>query len=209
MFVISMKQMIDHAWVQNPSPEMVEEMASEYTEASLRSELVTKWPLVAYLLTVLFCLGLSTACHLLYVRNERVCKLVSHLDYWGIALLLLGSCYPIISYKYACGPFIVWRYIFTTIISLLTGVCMWASVAKSVAAHESRRVFLFGLFLTSCMVPIAILYLWHDPKYSLKPNMMPYMTPIAYLAAGVFFYVLRLPERWSTSGKFDLLGASH
>lgn len=93
-----------------------------------RAEVVTKWPLVAYLLTAGFCLGLSTTCHLCWVKNERVSNLVTYLDYWGIALLLLGSAYPYIAFKYACGPFIVWRYIFTSIISVLTLVACWASI---------------------------------------------------------------------------------
>ena len=100
----------------------------DYTLTRMRSELVTKWPLVAYLLTALFCLGLSTSCHLCYVRNEQVSKFVTHMDHLGIALLFLGTCYPIISYKYACGPFIIWRYIFTSIISTLTLLCMWICI---------------------------------------------------------------------------------
>jgi hypothetical protein len=34
-----------------------------------RAELVTKWPLVAYMLTALFCLGCSSVCHLTYVQS--------------------------------------------------------------------------------------------------------------------------------------------
>ena len=94
----------------------------------LKAEIVTKWPLLAYLMTALFCMGCSSACHLCYVRNERVSNVVRYLDYWGISILFLGSCYPYISFKYACGPFIVWRYIFITVITVLTVVCMWATV---------------------------------------------------------------------------------
>lgn len=93
-----------------------------------RAELCTKWPLVAFLLTALFCLGMSTTCHLCYVRSKKVSRVTQYLDYWGIAVLFLGSSYPYISFKYACGRFIVWRYVFISIISVLTLVCMWATV---------------------------------------------------------------------------------
>mmetsp|Transcript_20112 Transcript_20112/g.24794 ORF Transcript_20112/g.24794 Transcript_20112/m.24794 type:complete len:179 (-) Transcript_20112:434-970(-) len=110
------------------STELEDATVAIQPEMISRAEIVTKWPLLAYLITAAFCMGLSTTCHLCWVKNEKVSKMVTYLDYWGIALILLGSAYPYISFKYACGPFIVWRYIFTSIISVLTLIAMWASV---------------------------------------------------------------------------------
>ena len=210
MLYLTLKQAIVDTIAPGTYPHMADEdPSSEWNMARFRAELVTKWPLVAYLMTALFCLGLSTTCHLCYVRNENVSKLVTNLDYWGIALLFLGSCYPLISFKYACGPFIVWRYIFISVITVLTMLCMWVSVQKSVNVTPERRAFLFVLFFLSCMVPLVMLYLWYDPQYCMKPELGDYKIPFFCYVAGLVFYVLRVPERWSKTGKFDLLGASH
>ena len=73
-------------------------------------------------------MGLSTTCHLCWVKNQQVSKLVTYLDFWGISLILMGSAYPYVSFKYACGPFIIWRYIFTSIIGVFTLIAMWGSI---------------------------------------------------------------------------------
>ena len=129
---------------------------------------VSKWPLVAYLICALFAFGMSTACHWLYVRSEHIDKLVHQLDYMGIAILFLGSSYPYITFKYACGPFIVWRYAFISWISVLTIVCMYATV-NDCLNNKYLRAALFSIFFLSCMIPFALLYLWYDPRYTLKP----------------------------------------
>ena len=149
---------------------------------------MTKWPLVAYLLTATFCLGLSTTCHLCWVKNERVSTLVTYLDYWGIALLLLGSAYPYISFKYACGPLIVWRYLFTSIITVLTIIAMWASVQQTLMT-PGRRALLFLLFSASCLVPVILLYFWHDERYTLDPAFGNFFWPAGVLTLGVIAYI--------------------
>ena len=163
---------------------------------------------MAYILTALFCLGSSAACHLCYVRSERVSSILTSVDYWGICILFLGSCYPYISFKYACGPFVAWRYIFTTMIFILTLLCMWATVQKTFFT-PGRRVALFMLFALSCFVPSLMLYVWDDPKNALSPNPGPYLWPILCYTIGIFFYISRIPERFSKIGVFDYLGASH
>ena len=173
-----------------------------------RAEIVTKWPILAYLITAAFCMGLSTTCHLCWVKDAKVSRLVTYLDYWGIALLLLGSAYPYISYKYACGPYIVWRYIFTSIIALLTIICMWASIQKDWIT-PCRRLILFLLFSASCLIPVLLLYFWHDPRYSLDYRFGTYWWPVAANAIGSIIYIQRIPERWSNTGRFDYFGASH
>lgn len=61
---------------QNPgSISLSSSTNTELQTATIRAELVTKWPLVAFMLTALFCLGMSTTCHLCYVRNEKVSRI--------------------------------------------------------------------------------------------------------------------------------------
>merc|ERR1712157_244803 len=114
------------------------------------------------------CLGSSATCHLCYVKDKSISDWVSIFDYWGIANLFLGSCYPFISYKYACGHFIVWRYIFTSIITILVIVLMYATVTPM---SRKRRTALFCMFGLSCAIPTAGLWFWQDGVYSMQANL--------------------------------------
>ena len=156
----------------------------------------------------MFCLGCSTVCHLCYVKNERISKIVSNLDYWGIALLFLGSTYPFISFKYACGHYIVYRYIFVTIITMFTVACMFLTV-KSAFMKPLNRALLFTAFGVSVLVPTVGLCWWKDPQYTLEPNLMPYSWTLITYLVGMIIYVTKVPERFSKSGRFDYFGSSH
>ena len=170
------------------------------------AEQVSQWPLVAFLITAMCCLGSSATCHLCYVKDKNISDWVSIFDYWGIAVLFLGSCYPFISYKYACGPFIVWRYIFTSIISVLVVACMYATMTPM---SSKRRAGLFSLFAASCTIPTGGLVMWHDERYSMPPNLMPFIYPIICYAIGMTIFLKRIPECWDKTGKYDLCGNSH
>ena len=156
----------------------------------------------------MFCMGCSTICHLCYVKSPRISKIVSNLDYWGIAILFLGSTYPFISYKYACGPYIVWRYFFMCLITLLTLACMVCTV-KSAFVKPVPRACLFVAFGVSVLIPTVGLVFWQDPKYTLKPNLMPFSYMLLAYLTGLVVYIARVPERFSKSGRFDIFGQSH
>jgi predicted membrane channel-forming protein YqfA (hemolysin III family) len=117
---------------------------------------VNKWPLVAYLLTACFCLGCSTTCHLCFVKSGVISHLVGCLDYWGIAILFLGSIYPLVSFKFACGPFIIWRYLFTMLTIIMTIVCMVVTL-KPMMLKPKNRVILFTTFALTFVFPLLFL----------------------------------------------------
>ena len=130
------------------------------------SEQVSKWPIVAYLMTALFCLGCSTACHWFSDKDMRMCRIVATLDYWGITILILGSIYPFISYRYACGYLIVYRYIFVSILTLLTIGCMVITVSPTFLKPTPKAVLFIG-FGAFCFVPTLTLYILDDPENGL------------------------------------------
>ena len=170
-----------------------------------KAEQVNKWPLIAYLITAMFCLGCSTTCHLCYVKSQRISKVVANLDYWGISILFLGSAYPFISYKYACGPYIFWRYVFMCIITLLTLACMVLTV-KSAFMKPLPRALLYTSFGLAVLIPTVGLEFWQDPRYTLAPNLMPYSYSLAAYVLGLIIYISKVPERFSKTGQFDFFG---
>ena len=145
--------------------------------------------------------------HLCWVKNERVSRLVSCLDYWGISVLLMGCAYAYVSFKYACGPWIVWRYIFTTIIAVCTGIAMWASVQDSIT--DLKRVVVFVLFSLSCLVPVVTLFFWNDERYTMDPSIGIFWWPVIVNCIATAVFLQRSPEKCSSTGRFDLCGASH
>ena len=172
------------------------------------AEVVNKWPLIVYLLTAMFCLGCSATCHLCYVKSQRISKITSNLDYWGIAILFLGSTYPFISYKYACGPYIFWRYIFVSIITLFTITCMFLTV-KSAFMKPKNRAMLYVTFGVSVLIPTVGLTLWQDPKYTLEPNLLPFSWALLAYIIGLTVYIKKVPEKFSKTGRYDFIGSSH
>jgi len=172
------------------------------------AETVNTWPLLAYLITAMFCLGFSTICHLCYVKSARISRIVSNLDYWGIAVLFLGSAYPYISYKYACGPYIFWRYVFMSVISVLTLACMVITVKSSFDTPKSRAL-IFSTFGASVLVPTLGLEFWKDERYTLEPNLTIYAWGVLSYIVGMYFYVSKVPEKFSKTGRFDFIGSSH
>lgn len=65
---------------------------------------VSRWPLLAHVITACICLGFSTIFHLFFVYSQNACLWLAKLDYAGISLLILGSTLPGINYMFACGP---------------------------------------------------------------------------------------------------------
>ena len=121
-----------------------------------RAQSVSKWPLCAYLLSAAFCMICSSVCHLCYVKDPKICDMVAKLDYWGIAVLFLGSAYPQVSYKYACGSMIVYRYVFVSLITACCAVCMYCTM-KPKFGSPAMRVLVFFFFAVSFLVPILFL----------------------------------------------------
>jgi adiponectin receptor len=149
----------------------------------------------AYILSACFCLGCSSVCHLCYVKDPKICDMVAKLDYWGIAILFLGSAYPEISYKYACGDMIVYRYIFISIITVCCAVCMFLTMQPKFASPH-MRVLVFVCFLLSFIAPIVFLQVKYNPETCLPPNWNKLISVFSCYFIGTVFYITKIPERW-------------
>lgn len=170
--------------------------------------MVTIWPILAYLISVSICLGFSTICHLMFVKSEKCCEVVRGLDYAGIAICFLGSAYPFISYKFACGTFFVaWRHAFLVLLSLTALACIAVVMLPSFQSLVSRLV-VFASFFAAIMMPVVFLCFSYDNVYAMEPNLGLYALALLSYAIGNVFYISKFPEiAWP--GKFDVLGASH
>lgn len=169
---------------------------------------MSKWPIVAYLSTALFCLGCSTICHWFADKNHKLCSTVTTLDYWGITILILGTGYPFISYRYACGYLVVYRYIFVVISTILSIICMIVTLNPAFLKPTPKAI-LFTSFGFFCLIPTLVLYIIDDPEYGMDPGVAPLSWSILSYVIGMTFFLSRFPERFSKTGRFDILFNSH
>lgn len=101
----------------------------------------------AALLMMLF----STLFHLYNCRSSKHYDIMAKLDYSGIAILIVGSYYPLLYYMYYCPEEALWRYGYGTIITLF-GVAAMYNVWRGkmhTAGNEAFRLIIFlgmGLF---------------------------------------------------------------
>ena len=173
-----------------------------------RSEEVSKWPLVAFLITALVCLGCSTMCHWFWSKHKNLCIILTTLDYWGIVLLILGTSYPFISYRFACGYMIVYRYVFVSILTLCTIACMFVTMNPTFL-KPLPKIILFSSFGLFNFVPTLVLYSLNDKEYGLKPSMAPFTWSSLTYLVGMCFFASKFPERFSKSGRYDIFPSSH
>lgn len=133
---------------------------------------------------------------------------MSTLDYWGITLLIMGTSYPFISYRYACGHLVIYRYIFITILTVLTVACMVVTINSSFL-RPAPKAILFVSFGTFTAVPTATLYALDDPVNGLSPGLDPFTWSALFYMVGLTFFVTKFPESLSKKGRFDMLFSSH
>ena len=142
-----------------------EQHSEEIAGLIKQAEIVTKWPLILFLISALGTFSCSFSCHWFLCRNEKVWRFVHKLDHAGIALTIIGSTYPGVMYKYACGPFIIWRFVFLAFSACMLFLTMYFTLQDG-AQSEVYRVILFLSFAVACAIPWFTILVWHDPMYT-------------------------------------------
>ncbi|PKU86597.1 heptahelical transmembrane protein 4-like [Dendrobium catenatum] len=188
--------------------------ANQTTEptASSSSQLIgselPRWPFYLYLAGAMFCLLMSSACHLLSCHCSKTSYIMLRLDFAGISGLIVSSFYPLVYYTFTCNPFFRDLYLASiTFFGLATVVVSLMPVFDSPQFRPVRAV-LFACMAASGMVPIAhkMMAFGHRPEAMLTTGYEMLMG--MFYLVGVVVYAARVPERW-LPGKFDLAGHSH
>lgn len=74
----------------------------KYYETDIQLIVIEKWPLFIMLICGIICLILSSIFHLFIPHSKNISNLFNRLDYAGIAILIIGSCYPPNFYIFYC-----------------------------------------------------------------------------------------------------------
>lgn len=73
------------------------------TEKHIGTEEVAKWPIFIQLSGAILCLSCSWIFHLFNAQSKFVNDILNRLDFGGISLLIVGSCYPPNYYLFYCS----------------------------------------------------------------------------------------------------------
>ncbi|OEL13239.1 Heptahelical transmembrane protein 4 [Dichanthelium oligosanthes] len=169
---------------------------------------VARWPFYAYLCGAMFCLLMSSACHLLACHSEHASYVFLRLDYAGITGLIVTSFYPLVYYTFLCDPF--YQALYLGFITASGAAAVAVSLLPVFERPELRwaRAGLFACMGMSGLVPIVhkMLVFGARPEAVLTTGYE--MAMGAFYLAGVVVYATRVPERW-IPGRFDLAGHSH
>ncbi|KAL6645042.1 hypothetical protein ACP70R_016650 [Stipagrostis hirtigluma subsp. patula] len=180
----------------------------EPTALSAAGHRVARWPFYAYLCGAMFCLLMSSACHLLACHSEHASYVLLRLDYAGITGLIVTSFYPLVYYTFLCDPF--YQALYLGFITVSGAAAVVVSLLPVFEAPELRwaRAGLFACMGMSGLVPIVhkMLVFGGRPEAVLTTGYE--MAMGAFYLAGVVVYATRVPERWMP-GRFDLAGHSH
>ncbi|CAN6290328.1 unnamed protein product [Urochloa humidicola] len=169
---------------------------------------VARWPFYAYLCGAMFCLLMSSACHLLACQSEHASYVFLRLDYAGITGLIVTSFYPLVYYTFLCDAF--YQSLYLGFITASGAAAVAVSMLPVFERPELRwaRAGLFACMGMSGLVPIVhkMLVFGNRPEALLTTGYE--MAMGACYLAGVVVYATRVPERWMP-GRFDLAGHSH
>ncbi|WOL03957.1 heptahelical transmembrane protein 4-like [Canna indica] len=178
------------------------------TDTGVAAQATARWPFYSYLFGAMFCLLMSSACHLLSCHSEHTSYVMLRLDYAGITTLIVTSFYPLVYYSFLCEPY--FQYLYLSFITVFGVAAVLVSLVPVFETPEFRivRAGLFACMALSGLVPIVhkMIAYGQQPEAVLTTGYEAAMG--VFYGLGVIVYATRIPERWMP-GKFDLAGHSH
>ena len=158
-----------------------------------------------YFVTVMICMALSSVFHLFYCHSDDTLRILSKCDHVGIILLLCGSDVPTLYFGFAAYPKLQLLYLVLLPIVILGGIL---AIISPYFAHPERRNTRVALMLT------VVLFGWFHMGHEVilkggvgteegMTTLRLWLYSFGFYALGLVFYVTRIPERYTNSGRFD------
>jgi len=175
---------------------------------------LSRWPILVFLCSAIFCLMGSSAFHLFYCMGLRTNSILLRLDYAGICVLIFGSCFPPMVYGFYCQPY--YYNLYLSIIGLVSGVVFTVSMMDFIHTEKYRKLksLMYGGLGIFAGFPVAHL-VYYSVQASVENDYLPFMDSVPfYLGMGACYlggltiYTYRCPERYKP-GQYDICGHSH
>ncbi|KAK8806989.1 hypothetical protein WA158_003748 [Blastocystis sp. Blastoise] len=180
---------------------------NSYTTAISRK--VSRWPIVVFLCSAIYCCASSAIYHGFYVVDEHASNVLQRMDYLGISVLISGSYVPIIYYAFYCEPFYMKLYLGIVFFLNLANVLVMITPKFRSPEYRPVRSACFVVVASFAWIPLGHLYFIGDYNNPIFTIAFKYIMMMAFTyVLGAFLYAKRIPERWFP-GKFDYFFASH
>lgn len=160
-----------------------------------------------YIFTGCFCMIVSACMHLFINCVYPIHQFWVRMDYFGILLLFTGSDLTILWYGFECYPHIRLIYVIITPIVVFMG--MIAILHPSLQGMEYRTLRM-NIFISIFF--ISWVHLIHEmilKSTQISRILSTYFLTFSWYVIGLIFYATRIPERFSKTSRFDLIGSSH
>ncbi|TPP65555.1 Adiponectin receptor [Fasciola gigantica] len=162
-----------------------------------------------FFIGAILCLGFSCLFHTVLCHSEYVSRILSKLDYCGIAFLTMGSFVPYLYYAFYC---VLWAKLFyLALIGALGCGAIIVSMSSEFAKAQYRplRAALFIALGLSGVIPCVHAVIINGFWVSVHHGSLGWLVLMAVLyISGASIYAARVPER-CCPGKFDIWFQSH
>jgi len=173
-----------------------------------------RFAIIIQLVTYQICMLTSSLFHLFSCHSQSTRSWLRSADHAGILMALFGTYVRLLANNFHC--FRLWRDIHILIISLLIGCILFVNFSPNNGKFSNRTVKT-PLFLLVAVYAVAPLYHWISLNNTLAYNSLDitsniltwYVFPYILGGIGLFFYLVRVPEKVVTVGLVDIFGHSH
>jgi len=188
--------------------------ANNASEDGYRRVPISRWPIIVFLISAVFCLMCSAIYHAFHCLSNRALQILSRLDYAGISLLITGSCFPPFVYGFYCQPFLSQMYL--TCIGVTSVIVFIVSLGDKIHRFEYSTIksCMYGGLVFFAVLPcVHLTYLNFyseegTDNLDFLPSIPYYLGMILFYLIGLIIYATKYPEK-CCPGKFDLIGHSH
>ncbi|KAJ3428830.1 adiponectin receptor protein [Anaeramoeba flamelloides] len=163
--------------------------------------------IAVYLVGSVLCFLSSTTFHVFNCSSARIRNFVLRLDLTGVLIMILTTVIPLMDFGFHRSRTFQIVY---TILLVLTNLFLifffW--IKKQTLTNAYLRLSL--LIIASIFALVPLIHAFFILPKELAIDFL-WRIGILYLlyGIGVLFWVLKIPERWSKTGKFDIIGSSH
>lgn len=171
-----------------------------------RNSPVPTWPLGVFMISAVICLGLSATFHTFHIVSEKWFRLLSSLDYSGIAVLIWGSTLPMLELGFYCKRNV--GHVYAAVGTLIALATCYVGVSPQFRTTAYRKVRMSCFIATGCYGAVPYFHLWltGEPVY---PEALPRLLLMGGLYIfGALLYGFRIPESL-LPGRFDRWMQSH
>ncbi|KAJ6244635.1 adiponectin receptor protein [Anaeramoeba flamelloides] len=176
-------------------------------ESVKKAERSAKVCIAIYLVGSVLCFFSSTTFHIFNCSSNRIRNIVLRMDLSGVSIMIATTAIPLMDFGFQKSR--TFQIIYTIILgaySIIMILLFWLK-KETVTSIPLRLMLLIGMSI------IAFGPLVHAFFILPKDLALDFLWRIGILyllyGIGVLFYILNIPERWSKTGKFDIIGSSH